>query len=330
MRQNAVAEIEDVPGPSVGQAQNVFGAPLQLRPRRKQQHGIEVALHGTGMSHGAPAFVEGNAPIQADDLRAGFRHRGQQGGAVGAEVDDGHVSFLLQSPDELRGGQQGVAAIIFHAQAADPTVEDLQHVGARAHLRRGVLHQHVRQLGDQLVPNLGRVVHQLLDFQIMPRPAALDHVAGQGKRRAAEADDRQLVSEVLDHQRNRIGDVSQFGGAIGAQKLHVFRGAEGLLDHRPFARGEMEWQAHDLQRQQQVGEDDGGVNLEELGGGDGDFGGQFRLLADFDQRMVLADVAVLLHVTARLAHEPYGSGFHRKPPTGAQEQGFGGRHKPLS
>ena len=79
----------------------------------------------------------------------------------------------------------------------------------------------------------------------------------------------------------------------------------------------MERQAHDLEGQQQVREDNGGVNLEVLGGGDGHFGGEFRLFADFDQRMVLADVAVFLHVTAGLAHEPYRSGFNWKPSTGA-------------
>ena len=114
------------------------------------------------------------------------------------------------------------------------------------------------------------------------------------------------------------------------RSLHVFGGAEGLLDHRPFSGGEMEGQAHDLQRQQQVGEDDGGVNLQELGGGDGHFGGEFRLLADFDQRMVLADVAVFLHVAAGLAHEPDRSGFHRKPLAGAYKQGVGSGHKQLS
>ena len=45
----------------------------------------------------------------------------------------------------------------------------------------------------------------------------------------------------------------------------------------------MERQSHDLERQQEVGEDDGRVNAEKLGGGDGDFGGEFGLFADFEQ-----------------------------------------------
>jgi len=63
-------------------------------------------------------------------------------------------------------------------------------------------------------------------------------------------------------------------------------------------------QAHRLERQQQVGKNDGGVDSELFRGGDRDFGGDLGLLADFDKRMVLADVAVLLHVAARLAQKP--------------------------
>ena len=241
-----------------------------------------------------PAFVERNAPVEADDLGSGLRHRRQQRGAVGAEVDDGNVGFFLQALDELRGRHQRVAAIVFHAQAAHPAVEDLQHVGAGAHLLGGVLGQHVDQLADQLVPDFGRVVHQLLHFEVVPRAAALDHVAGQRERRAAEADHRQLGAEMLRHQRDGVGHVAQFGRAIGAQHAHVFGGAHRLLDDRPFAGREVKGQAHDFQRQQQVGKDDGGVDLQVLRGGDGDFGCELGLLADLDQRVVLAHLAVLL------------------------------------
>jgi hypothetical protein len=40
-----------------------------------------------------------------------------------------------------------------------------------------------------------------------------------------------------------------------------------------FAGDELEVEAHGGEGQQEVGEDDGGVDAEALGGGDGDFGG---------------------------------------------------------
>ena len=93
--------------------------------------------------------------------------------------------------------------------------------------------------------------------------------------------------------------VSQIAGAVGAQRAHILGGAHRMMHHRPLAGLKLEVQAHRLQRQQQVGKDDGRVHAQLFRGGDGHLGGQLRLLADFHQRVVLAHVAVLLHVAAR-------------------------------
>ena len=93
------------------------------------------------------------------------------------------------------------------------------------------------------------------------------------------------------------------------------------MHHRPLAGLKLEVQAHGLQRQQQVGKDDGRVHAQLLGGGDGDLGGQLRLLADFHQGVVLADVAVLLHVAAGLAQKPDRRAVHR---AGADRRGQSG------
>src|SRR5208337_1537096 len=54
VRKNTVPEIENVSGPPVGKTENMPGALLQFVPRCKQQHGIEIALHGVFVSHGTP------------------------------------------------------------------------------------------------------------------------------------------------------------------------------------------------------------------------------------------------------------------------------------
>ena len=99
--------------------------------------------------------------------------------------------------------------------------------------------------------------------------------------------------------------------------------ADRFFDDWAFSGGKMEWQAHDFERQQQVSKNDGGINVQNFRGCDGHFGGEARLLADLDQRMILADRAVFGHVAPRLAHEPdrravYGQGF-----AGAKEQELG-------
>ena len=89
----------------------------------------------------------------------------------------------------------------------------------------------------------------------------------------------------------------------------------------------MKGQAHDFQRKQQVGKDDGGVDAQSLGCGDGDFGGQRGLLADFDEGVVLADFAVLGHVTSRLAHKPNRGRVGGKTFTSTDEERIGRRHE---
>ena len=123
--------------------------------------------------------------------------------------------------------------------------------------------------------------------------------------------------------------VGQVVGAVGAQGTNVFGGADGMMNDGTLAGLELERQAHGLERQQQVGKDDGGVHAQLFRGGDGDLGGDVGLLADFHQRVVLAHVAVLLHVAASLAQKPDGRAVDGAAQTGADkaatvENGVGG------
>ncbi len=160
-------------------------------------------------------------------------------------------------------------------------------------------------------------------MDVVARAAAFDHVAGQGEGRTAKADDAEAVAEVRGNFLDGAGDVAKFVGAIGAQGCHVVGGAHGMMHDRAFAGLEFEGQAHGLERQQQVGKDDGRVDAELLGGGDGDLGREVGLLADFNQRVVLADVAVLLHVAAGLAQKPDGRAIDGLAQTGADKAAAG-------
>ena len=63
---NAVAEIEDVAGPTGRLAQNIFGTLLQFFPIGEEQHWIKIALHG--------AFVSRSSSIR---YRAEYASRGR-------------------------------------------------------------------------------------------------------------------------------------------------------------------------------------------------------------------------------------------------------------
>ncbi len=144
----------------------------------------------------APAPVEGDAPVEADDFSSGFIHRGKQRGAIGAKVNNRCAGFL-QTLHQAADVGQNVAAIIFHAEAADPTVENLDDIGSGTHLRGGIFGGNVNQLAHQLIPVSGRVVHHFLGVEIMTRAAAFDHITGKSEGRSAETDDGNFIGEMF-------------------------------------------------------------------------------------------------------------------------------------
>ena len=120
------------------------------------------------------------------------------------------------------------------------------------------------------------------------------------------------------------GDVVEVVGAVGAEGLDLFEGAERCVDDGAFAGDEFEVEAHGREGKQEVGEDDGGVDAEAFGGGDGDFGGDFGGAADVEQRVVAADGHVFRHVAAGLAEEPDGGAVDGLAEAGADEAAAGG------
>ena len=82
---------------------------------------------------------------------------------------------------------------------------------------------------------------------------------------------------------------------------------------------EVERDAHRLERQQQIGKQDRRVDLDAADRLQRDFGGEIGRAADVEQRIALAQRAVLAHVAAGLAHEPDRRGVDRLPPAGFEE-----------
>src|SRR6266850_8446092 len=72
LRQDAVAEIEDVAGTSTGALQDVPHLAVAFGGRRQQRHGLEVALNGP-LTDAGPRGIERNAPVDADHIATG-RH----------------------------------------------------------------------------------------------------------------------------------------------------------------------------------------------------------------------------------------------------------------
>ena len=93
-------------------------------------------------------------------------------------------------------------AVVLHAEAAYPAVEDLDGVGSGAYLLSRIFTGDGDQLAHEFIPRFGRGVHHFLGVNVITRTAAFDHIAGQSKRSATEADHRELVAEMFADQRN--------------------------------------------------------------------------------------------------------------------------------
>jgi len=89
-------------------------------------------------------------------------------------------------------------------------------------------------------------------------------------------------------------------------------------ERQGLARLEFEIEPHGLKRQQQVGEDDRSINTG-FSAAVMVTSGQVWMLADFHQGVVLAGIAIFLHVAAGLAQEPYRHAIDRTAQAGADK-----------
>jgi hypothetical protein len=88
--------------------------------------------------------------------------------------------------------------------------------------------------------------------------------------------------------------------------LDVAPAADRAVDDGPALGRELEADAHRLERQQDVGEDDGGVELEAAERLQRDLRRHLRVAAHLDEGELLADRAVLGEVAPGLPHQPDG------------------------
>ena len=150
--------------------------------------------------------------------------------------------------------------------------------------------------------------------------APFDRIRSQRERRAGEANERQAAAKLaldladgLEHVRQRLARLEP------AQPIDVGLRLDRVLDRGSFAVDEIEPDAHRLERQQQIGEQDRRIDFDAAHRLERDLGGEVRRAAQLQQRVPLAQRAVLAHVPAGLPHEPDRRGVDRLAAAGAEE-----------
>ena len=151
-------------------------------------------------------------------------------------------------------------------------------------------------------------MHEGLGALVVLGWPALNKVAGQRERRANEADERLGFGQLGQDAGDALGDL----GDVGLQQRQladVLPTPHRLLHHRPAPRHDIDLDARGLERDNNIGEQDGGVNVVAAHRLQGNFCQQFRHEAGIEHANPLAGGAVLRQRAAGLAHEPdWGAG----------------------
>ena len=260
-----------------------------------------------------------DTPVDADDVAAGGRHRADELRIAGAEVDDGHTR--RQRPDERRRVGSGITTIVVRREAADPGVENLDGLRARVDLAPQIRREAAGEEREERVPGPLVGAHERLGAGEGTGGSPLDQVGGDGERRPGEADQRQIVRQLGTRPPHTVIDVGERVGIDFRQGVDHAPIPDRRGDHRPRAGAELEPQSERLDRQEQVGEQDRGIDPEPSGREHRGFADQIGRPAELEHRHPLAQPAVLRHVAARLPHQPDGRERHRLAPAGAQENG---------
>jgi hypothetical protein len=153
---------------------------------------------------------------------------------------------------------------------------------------------------------------------VILRAGSLHQVGGERPRRTAEADDRHLAVELAAHQAQGVEDVAQrLVHVRHAEPLDVLARADGVGEGRAIPLGEHQLGPHGLQGEQDVREQDGGVDPDDADRLDRHLGRQLGGLAESQEVGFFADRAVLGQVAAGLAHHPYRAPLGRLAAAGA-------------
>ncbi len=134
--------------------------------------------------------------------------------------------------------------------------------------------------------------------------SAFHQVAGEGEGPSCKTDERDVQFPAQDT--NGFENVIQaFLGVDDAKAVHVVLAANGF-EHGSIVFGEVNGYAHGFEGQEDIGEDDGGIDAQAQGL-EGDLHGKFRGFAQLQHGVFRAQFAIFGHISSGLAHEPHRS-----------------------
>ena len=174
--------------------------------------------------------------------------------------------------------------IVARVQGADPRIEELDGIHAGFDLGDEVFGDHVGQKLAEAVPGRRIPIHQRLGPREVARMAAFDGVRCQREGRSSETNQRYPPRKLALHLPDRVQHVRErFTRLEAADTVDVLLAPNRILDRRSLAVDEVEVDAHGLERQQQIGEENGGVHVDSADRLERDFRGEIGRAAQVEQ-----------------------------------------------
>jgi hypothetical protein len=134
---------------------------------------------------------------------------------------------------------------------------------------------------------------------------AFDRITRQRERRPGEPDERDVGGQGADGEAHCFEDIAQTLIGLDRRQRRNCRGApDRVRDARSLASLERQTEPQGLKRQQNVGEEDCGVDAQTRDGLQRYFSGELGVVAQLEDGVLLAQGPVLGHVAPRLPHEP--------------------------
>ena len=154
--------------------------------------------------------------------------------------------------------------------------------------------------------------------------AAFDHVTGEGPGRSGETENGDVRARIANGAAKRFHEKAGFDFWIeDAEFFYIGFAANGFGKIGAFVL-KFEGKAHGFGGDQDVREDDDGIDAEAAERLDGDLERQVGGLADLEEGVLGADFAVFGKIAAGLAHHPDGEARNGFAAASAEEEFFAG------
>jgi hypothetical protein len=317
--QNAVAEIEDV-AVSAEFGSKIESAPADFFLRAEENRRVQIALQRNMWTGEGAELTEGNTPVDTEYVRAGFHDSRKQVVGGFRVVDDRNGA--AEAGNDLLNGRENEFGVITEVELAAPGIEKLHGGDASGNLRLEVKNSGFGDALKKFAKNAGLFIEEILYGRKAFLGAAFDHVAREGPGRSGEAENGDLRTCGPDGAAKSFHQKTGFGfGIEDAKFFYVRRRANGFGKIRAFVF-KFECEPHRFGGDQNIREDDDGVYAKTAEGLQGDFDGEIGGLADFQERVLCAELAIFRKVAAGLAHHPNGEPGNRLASAGAEKEFF--------